>query len=139
MRRRRPHVANSHHLKREPCPIRFALRSICCPNFFFFSCSPVTIYYYSLSLTTGCRWGQTKTRWWPRRFGRQNGRGVYDWRGRCQRQSTVMVLRVPPQRPSIAVGLATPLCLALERFLVAVRQHVTISGGIKRERQDEAK
>lgn len=46
-----------------------------------------------------------------------------------------MVLGVSPQRAGVAIRLATSLRFALERLLVAMCQHVTVSGGGQRERE----
>lgn len=38
----------------------------------------------------------------------------------------MMILRVPPQAPRVAVRLATPFGLALVRLLISMCQHVSV-------------
>lgn len=80
-----------------------------------------------------------------RRIHRRVAAGGVEWRGlrrartggghrrggrRPRGGAAVVVLRVPPEWPRVAVRLAAAVRLALVRFLVPVRQHVAIAVGV---------
>lgn len=56
-----------------------------------------------------------------------------DWGGGCQRQHTVVILRVTPQRTGITIRLAASLGFAFKRLFIPMCQHVTVSGEFQKE------